>query len=254
MSFDAIVTGAGSPEGIGFAIARRLMRAGLRVALTATTERIHARAAELAASGGLARGFVGDLTSLATASRLATEIGPVSILVNNAGMGSIREPAIVKRLVDYSESDWDRAIAVSLKTAFCMTRACLPPMIAARYGRVINVASVTGPYVANPGESAYAAAKAGMIGLTRALALEVAAYGITVTAVAPGWIATAASSPGELAGGRHTPVGRAGTPEEVAHVVAFLASPESSYVNGEVLVVGGGNIVQEFKGPSGEYY
>jgi 3-oxoacyl-[acyl-carrier protein] reductase len=127
-------------------------------------------------------------------------------------------------------------------------------MIAARYGRIINVASVTGPYVANPNESAYATAKAGMIGLTRALAMEVARLGITVTAVAPGWIATAASTAGELAGGTHTPTGRPGTPEEVAHAVAFLASSKSSYINGETLVIDGGNIIQEYKGPPSDYY
>ena len=145
-------------------------------------------------------------------------------------------------------------IAVTLKTAFCTTRAFLPAMLAAGYGRVINVASVTGPYVANPNESAYAAAKAGMIGLTRALAMEVAQRGVTVTAVAPGWIATAASSPGEIAGGKNTPTGRPGTPEEVAHAVAFLASRGASYINGETLVVDGGNIVQEYKGPPADYY
>ena len=152
------------------------------------------------------------------------------------------------------ERDWDRMIAVTLKTAFCATRAFLPGMIAARYGRIINVASVTGPYVANPNESAYATAKAGMIGLTRALAMEVARLGITVTAVAPGWIATAASTAGELAGGTHTPTGRPGTPEEVAHAVAFLASSKASYINGETLVIDGGNIIQEYKGPPSDYY
>ena len=162
-------------------------------------------------NGYQVRSFVGDLTDFAAAQRLAAEVGPVSILINNAGMGSIREPAVAKAFVEYEERDWDRMIAVTLKTAFCATRAFLPGMIAARYGRIINVASVTGPYVANPNESAYATAKAGMIGLTRALAMEVARLGITVTAVAPGWIATAASTAGELAGGTHTPTGRPDT-------------------------------------------
>jgi 3-oxoacyl-[acyl-carrier protein] reductase len=198
--------------------------------------------------------LVSDLTDYAAAQRLAAEVGPVSVLVNNAGMGSLCEPAIAKAFVEYAESDWDRMIAITLKTAFCATRAFLPSMIAARRGRIINVASVTGPYVANPNESAYATAKAGMTGLTRALAMEVARHGITVNAVAPGWIATAASSAGELAGGIHTPTGRSGTPDEVAHAVAFLASSRASYINGGTLVIDGGNIIQEYKGPSSGYY
>ncbi len=251
---DALITGAGSIDGIGFAIARRLAEAGMRVAIVSTTERIHQRAAELQKAGHVARGYVGDLTRYSTALALAEEVGPISVLVNNAGMGSMREPAVAMAFVDYSEQDWDRMIAVTLKTAFCATRAFLPGMLNARHGRIINVASVTGPYVANPNEAAYAAAKAGMIGLTRALAMEVANQGITVTAVAPGWIATAASSAGEIAGGRNTPTGRSGTPEEVAHAVAFLASQGASYINGTTLVVDGGNIVQEYKGPPADYY
>ena len=153
---DALITGAGSPRGIGIAIARCLAASGLKLAITSTSERVHERASEMRENGYQVRSFVGDLTDFAVAQRLAAEVGPVSILINNAGMGSIREQAVAKAFVEYEERDWDRMIAVTLKTAFCATRAFLPGMIAARYGRIINVASVTGPYVANPNESAYA--------------------------------------------------------------------------------------------------
>lgn len=247
-AFDALVTGAGSPTGIGYAIARELAARGLRVAIASTTARIHDRARELVDRGATVEAFVGDLTRLSTAEELRAAIGPVPVLINNAGMGSTGEPAVQKRFVEYDEADWDRMISVTLKTAFTTTRAFLPDMIAVGYGRIVNVASVTGPYVSNPGETAYSAAKAGMVGLTRSLALEVARHGITVNAVAPGWIATAASTPAELVAAAHTPPGRAGTPEEVAHAVLFLASRQASYINGETLVIDGGNILQESKG------
>ena len=116
------------------------------------------------------------------------------------------------------------------------------------------MASVTGPIVSNPGMTAYSAAKAAMIGLTRSLALEVARNGITVNAVAPGWIKTGSSTEQELVAGAHTPLGRPGTPNEVAALLAFLASENASYITGEMVIVDGGNTIQEYKGPAELYY
>ena len=127
-------------------------------------------------------------------------------------------------------------------------------MIEQNYGKIVNVSSVTGPLVANPRESSYCAAKAGIMGLTRALALEVGKNKITVNAVAPGWIHTGASTEAELAGALNTAMGRAGTPQEVAQLIRFLASDESSYITGQLMVIDGGNIIQEYKGPSELYY
>jgi 3-oxoacyl-[acyl-carrier protein] reductase len=254
----ALVTGAGSPTGIGFACARILGRQGAHLAITSTTDRIQERVATLKAAGTPAVGMAADLTDSARTNALVAAAlaayGRIDILVNNAGMVSVGEEEIHRDLATTSDEEWRHGMDISLTTAFFVTRAVLPGMIARGHGRILNVASVTGPVVSNPRSGFYSAAKAGMVGLTRSLAIEVARNGITVNAVLPGWIQTGSSTESEAAAGRSTPIGRSGTPEEVAEVVAFLASPAASYVTGTTVVIDGGNSIQEYKGPGEDYY
>jgi 3-oxoacyl-[acyl-carrier protein] reductase len=234
----ALVTGAS--RGIGAAIARTLAREGWPVGVNYRSDEQAANAVveEITSAGGRARALHGDISDPATADALFTaleeEFGPVLVLVNNAG---VRADGLAPMIGD---EDWDRVVDTNLSAAFRLTRRALRPMIRNRYGRVVNIASIVGAVRGNAGQSNYAASKAGLVAMTRTIAAEVARRGVTVNAVAPGLIDT------DMTEGiadnllEHVPAQRAGTPDEVAECVRFLASDGAGYVTGVCLTVDGG--------------
>ena len=254
----AFVTGVAKADGIGFATARICGEEGAHLAVVDISEQVHECAAALRQDGFEVSSHTADLTRAEQVGEAVGAVlarhGRIDILVNNAGMMVCGEEEVFVPFHELTEEQWDFELAINLKTQFLVTRAVVPHMIERGYGRIVNVSSVTGPLVANPREAGYCAGKAGILGMTRGLALDVAEHGIAVNAVGPGWIATGSQADGEDVGGLNTPFGRSGDPREVAAVIAFLASDEASYVNGQLVVVDGGNTIQEYKGPSELYY
>jgi 3-oxoacyl-[acyl-carrier protein] reductase len=236
----ALVTGAS--QGIGRACALALAAAGAKVALAARNEaKLNEVAAAIASASGAAAVFALDVASedsiKACAKAAIGHFGGVDVLVNNAG---ITRDALVLRM---KRADWDDVLHTNLTGTFLMTQAVLSPMLKARWGRIINISSVVGE-TGQAGQANYAASKAGLIGLTKSLARELASRNITANAIAPGYIETAMTAvldekqrESMLA---HIPLGRAGTDADIANAVRFLASDDAAYITGHVLDVNGG--------------
>lgn len=245
----ALITGAGGAHGIGFAAAQAIADDGATVVLSSTTDRVHDRTAELIALGYTAIGVVADLMQQGAAERLVAVAlavsGRMEICINNAGMTAVGRAAVDTDLEATTDALWHDGIERNLTTCFAVTRAAVSAMRRQEYGRIVNIASTSGPVQAFHGDVAYHAAKAGMVGFTRAVALETAGHGITVNAIAPGWIASGTQLARERAAGALTAMGRSGTPQEIATAIRFLADPSASYITGQLLVVDGGNSLPE---------
>ena len=256
----AVVTGA--MQGIGAGISRVLARNGATVVLTDVSPRVDETARSIATEGLKAEGEAMDVTDPAQVARVMAGIegrhGRVDVLVNNAGIYPRR------RLVEMDEEFLHRMFEINVFGMFRCSKAVLPGMVARRYGKIVNMSSVTGPMVGAPsgGQTAYGATKAAVIGFTKALALETAQSGLNVNCILPGYIHSPSAfglrgSRGEGDAeekmrefGYKIPVGRQGTPEDVGNLVLFLASDESSYLTGSEIVIDGGNILQEeYLGP-----
>ncbi|MGF1445592.1 MAG: 3-oxoacyl-[acyl-carrier-protein] reductase [Pikeienuella sp.] len=233
----ALVTGASG--GIGGAIARALHAAGASVALSGTRrDPLEALAAELGARAHVTPADLSDAAALEVLPKTAAEaMGGLDILVNNAG---VTRDGLAMRM---SDDDWDAVIQINLGACFRLSRAVLRPMMKARWGRIIQIGSVVGA-TGNPGQANYAAAKAGLVGLSKSLAAEVASRGITVNVIAPGFIETAMTD--KLTDDQKArilaaiPAGRMGAANEIAAAALYLAAPEAAYVTGQTLHVNGG--------------
>lgn len=252
---DRIAICTGAAMGNGFGISMAMAKKGAKVMLLDRSEAVFEAEKKMQSSGCYVKAFICDVTDKAQVNevtkKIAEKFGGVDILVNNAGI------ARLCRFEDSTEELLDMHIKVNIKGAWNMTGACLPYMKRNRYGRIINISSVTGTMVADPGYTAYAITKAGLSGLTKALSVETAPYGITCNAICPGFILTpnvqrsaAATNPDDPQSvldsiAANVPLGALGTPMQVGELAAFLASEAAGYITGTNIVIDGGAMIPE---------
>ena len=250
----AFISGAGSPTGIGFATAKAFGALGYKIGITSTTDRIFDRVRDLEALNIEAYGIVADLSVPQEVQGVVRDFldkfSTLDVLVNNAGMACVSNYSEAEdgAIEDYTLDGWHSAFARNVDTTMLLTQGFLPAIKLSSAGRVVIVSSSTGPILVMRNTVAYASAKSALTGFTKALALDLAHLPITVNAVAPGWISSTTQSAHEIMQGEATPMGRRGTPEEVASAITWLASPQASYITGQTIVIDGGNSLAEERG------
>jgi len=244
-----IVTGVSEPGAIGYGIAKVFAKEGATVVCIVRRQIVFDRVKELTDAGYRAIGIVADLSKAEEVKKVIdqvlTQYGKIDVLVNNAGGGE----GVISNLMDTAEESWDRVIDSNLKSCMLCTKAVLPSMIEKHNGKIVNVSSVTGPIAALSGRTAYAASKGGVSAFTRALALEVGEFGITVNSICPGFIYIGSMKPGrdKQKMENSIPVKRLGSPEDIGYLALFLSTNESDYITGQDIVIDGGNLLQEMR-------
>lgn len=250
----AFISGVGSQTGIGFATAKALGAIGYKIGITSTTDRIFDRVKELESLDIEVFGIVADLSVPAEVEKVVSEFKlrfpTLDVLVNNAGMACVSNYSGGEdgAIEEYTIDGWHKSFSRNVDTTMLLTQKFLPMIKLSGSGRIVIVSSSTGPVLVMRNTLAYASAKSALTGFTKALALDVAHLPITVNAVAPGWISSTTNSEHEIRQGAATPMGRRGTPEEVASAITWLTSPEASYITGQTIVIDGGNSLAEERG------
>ena len=220
---------------------------GASLVISASSARVHERAKDLPDD---TVAVAGDLTQAETSTTLVEtalrSFGRLDVVVHCAGMTSVAKPAPESGRIETMDfATWQASVSRNLDAAFHLTKAAVPELMASPSGRLVMVASLTGPTMAMRGEPAYGASKAGVVGLVRSVALDTAEHGMTVNAVAPGWVATGSQTEAEHSQGLRTPMRRSGTADEVASAIGWLCSPSASYITGQCIIIDGGNSISE---------
>jgi len=249
----ALIAGVSRPRGTGYAVANVFVREGATIAIVGKRDMVFDRVKDLQAASDKVVGFKVDLTQSRDVNEMVPKIvdlfGKIDILCNVVGMG----PFPWHTFLEMTEQEWNTIMDVNLKTVFNCCKAVVPYMVKERYGRIVNFSSVTGPMVTLPHTAHYSAAKGAVSSFTRALALELGKYGITVNAICPGTIDTMDRPKNRVMRERQEqleqqiPIGRLGEPEEVVDLALFLASDDSKYITGTEIVIDGGHIISERK-------